>query len=67
VKERQMAQEPLPEYGAYKSVIAALAPLKPPERLTVMEWIKEAYCPDCGYPAPPSDEQCAVCLSHDLQ
>jgi hypothetical protein len=56
-----MAQEPLPEYGAYKSTLFALSPLKPAERVMVMDWIRECYCPNCGYPAPPSDEECAAC------
>lgn len=56
-----MAQMPVPEYGAYKTVFAALSILTPAERLTVMEWVHECFCPNCGYPAPPSDEECGTC------
>lgn len=59
-----MAQIPAPEYGVYQTVTSALATLKPIERVMVMDWVKECYCPNCGYPAPPSDEPCVGCAEN---
>lgn len=38
---------------AIRTVISALSELHPDDRVTVMKWANEIYCPKCGYQAPP--------------
>jgi hypothetical protein len=56
-----MARLPVPEYDAYHAIIQALAPLTPDERVLIMDWVHDCYCPNCGYPAPPDDDECGTC------
>jgi len=46
---------------AYRTIMLALSRLEPDERVMVMERVHDWFCPNCGYPAPPSDETCSIC------
>jgi hypothetical protein len=46
---------------SFCAIVQALSVLRPDERTTVMELVHDSYCPNCGYPAPPSDEDCSIC------
>ena len=43
------------------AIVQALSPLTPDERVDVLNWVFDSFCPNCGYPAPPSDEDCSTC------
>ena len=56
-----MAIVSIADQDAFCAIVQALSVLHPDNRVMIMEWVHDAYCPNCGYPAPPSDEDCSTC------
>lgn len=51
---------------AFHNVVTALIELHPDERVKVMTLVNVCYCPKCGYPAPPDNEDCALCAERQI-